>query len=220
MIGFVTGLQAEAKIIRGLPCLAVSGGGQADATRRKIDGLIGAGVQGLVSFGIAGATDPALKTGDIIVSATVIDAKGRHYPGDSTWLEKILTQLPGSHPGNLYGSDGIASTVADKAQILKQYGCIAVDMESHHTARAATRNHLPFIVIRAIADTASEQLPEALGAGVDADGKTQIWPVISALLMGRLSIGAVLRAGRSSGRAFASLRQCRPALEEFLVNRR
>ncbi|MDY0882841.1 hypothetical protein ACFPL7_07765 [Dongia soli] len=219
MIGVVTGLQAEAKIVRGLPCLVVSGGGRADMTRRKIDGLIEAGVQGLVSFGIAGAVDPAMKTGDVVVSATVIDAEGRRYVGDPAWLEKILSHLPGSHHGDLYGSDHMISTAADKAQILKQYACIAVDMESHHTARAATRHQLPFIVIRAIADTASEHLPEALAAGVDAEGKTRVWPIIAALLTGRLSIGAVLRAGRSSGRALASLRQSRPSLDRLFLKK-
>lgn len=216
MIGVVTGLQAEAKIVHGLPCLAISGGGRAEATRRKIDGLIEAGAEGLISFGIAGAADPALKTGDIVVSATVIDGEGRRYVGNPVWLEQVLSRLPGSHPGHLYGSDHMVSAVADKARILKQHACIAVDMESHHTARAATRYQLPFIVIRAVADTASEQLPEALAAGVDAEGRTQAWPIITALLTGRLGFGVVMRAGRSSSRALASLRQCRPALVQLL----
>jgi hopanoid-associated phosphorylase len=215
VIGIVTGLQAEAKIVRSLPCCAISGGGRAEVTRRKIDGLIEAGADGLISFGIAGAADPALKTGDVVVSATVIDADGRRYVGSSVWLEQLLSRLPASHPGHLYGSDRMVSAVADKAQILKQHDCIAVDMESHHTARAATRHQLPFIVIRAIADTASEQLPEALAAGVDADGRTQAWPIFAALVTGRLGFGAVMRAGRSSGRALASLRQCRPALDQL-----
>jgi len=216
VLGIVTGLQAEAKIVRDLPCRAVSGGGRADVTRRKIDGLIEAGAEGLISFGIAGAADPALKTGDVIVSATVIDAAGRRYVGNPAWLEQVLLRLPGSHPGHLFGSDHMVSAVAAKAQILKQHECIAVDMESHHTARAATRAQLPFIVIRAIADTASEQLPAALAAGVDADGRTQVWPIIAALLAGRLGIGAVMRAGRSSGRALSSLKECRPVLDQLL----
>lgn len=215
MIGFVTGLQAEAKIARSLPCLAISGGGRAEATVRKIDGLIEAGVEGLVSFGIAGALDPALKTGDIVVSATVIDAGGRRYVGDPAWLEKILAHMPKSYPGHVYGSDHMVSAVADKARILKQYGCIAVDMESHHTARAAMRQRLPFLVIRTIADAASDHLPAALGAGVDAEGRTHAWPIIAALLTGRLGIAAVLRAGLSSSRALTSLRQCRPILERL-----
>ncbi|HWU00513.1 MAG TPA: hypothetical protein VN229_22945, partial [Terriglobales bacterium] len=92
-LGVVTGLQSEARLVAGLPLRVISGGGQAEVTRRKIDTLIAEGVRGLVSFGIAGGLDPALRTGDLVVSATVVDAEGRHYAGSPAWLEQALGLL-------------------------------------------------------------------------------------------------------------------------------
>lgn len=218
MLGIVTGLQAEAKIVAGLPCRAVSGGGQAEATRRKAEQLVAAGATGLISFGIAGALDPTLRCGDLVLSATVFDGDGAGYVGDPGWLERALACHPQARAGHIYACDSIVSSAADKASIFQQKSAIAADMESHHMARAAARHGLPFLVIRTIADTAGEALPPAFSAGLDAEGRSRPWPIIAALLTGRLGLGEVLRVARSSGRALRSLKSCRPLVIALAAN--
>jgi len=215
MLGVVTGLQSEARLVAGLPLRVVSGGGQAEATRHKIDALIAQGVSGLISFGIAGGLDPALRTGDLVISATVVDAAGRHYAGSPAWLERALGLLPSCAAGHVYASDRIVETTAEKHRLFTTFDALAADMESHHVARAAERYGLPFLVIRAVSDTAGETLPAGLAAGVDADGGTRILPILAGLGTGRLGLAAVMQAGRSAGKALKALKQARPLLAQI-----
>ena len=71
MLGVVTGLKSEARLLRGTDLMCVSTGGRAHIARAKIDRLIGRGVRGLISFGIAGALSPELRTGDLVIADTV-----------------------------------------------------------------------------------------------------------------------------------------------------
>ena len=215
MLGIVTGLQSEAKLVAGLPHLVISGGGRADGTRQKIEALITRGVRGLVSFGIAGGLDPELRVGSLILSATVIDAAGRRYTGDAAWLQQARSVTPSAVAGPVYASDKIVESAAQKRDLFNSNAVIAADMESHHVARAAEQYGLPFIVIRTIADTAMEALPAAFGEGVDADGGTQVMPILKALMTGQLSLPAVIRAGRSAGQALSALRQGRLILQQL-----
>jgi adenosylhomocysteine nucleosidase len=214
-LGVVTGLQSEAKLVAGLPLRVISGGGQAEVTRRKIDTLIAQGVRGLISFGIAGGLDPALHTGDLVISATVVDAEGQHYAGSPAWLEQALGLLPSCAAGHVYAGDRIVETTAEKHRLFTTCNALAADMESHHMARAAERHGLPFLVIRAVSDTARETLPAGLAAGVDADGGTRILPILAGLATGRLGLAAVMQAGRSASKAFQALKQTRPLLQQL-----
>lgn len=215
MLGIVTGLKSEARLVAGLGAAVISGGGQATVTRDKIASLIAEGVTGLVSFGIAGGLDPALPVGALVISDTVFDASGYRYLGDTAWCGRAVSAVPGAVRGAVYASDTIVESAAFKDQLFRHLKTVTADMESHHVARAAAQHGLPFIVIRAVSDTATEALPAAFGEGVDADGNTRVMPIIRALLTGRLSFPAVLRAGSCASQALRALRQARPALQQL-----
>jgi hopanoid-associated phosphorylase len=217
MLGIVTGLQSEAKLLAGLPCAVISGGGRAEVTRRKIDALIAQGVSGLVSFGIAGGLDPQLHCGDLVISNTVIDGDGEVYDGDSAWLAAARAALPDAKTGQVFASDRIIDTTPEKRRLFEGRGVLAADMESHHLARVARQHRLPFLVVRSVSDTASETLPAALAAGVDEDGGTRIMPILLALLTRRLGLIEVMRAGRSASHALRTLRQARPLIERLVI---
>src|SRR5260370_19693468 len=74
----VTGLAAEACIVRRIGWRAVAVGGDADRTRRAIAQLIAEGASALVSFGICGGLDPALGSGALILPHAVSSEDGRH----------------------------------------------------------------------------------------------------------------------------------------------
>ncbi len=90
MLGVVTGLKSEAKLLRGLDVMCISTGGRAHIARAKIDRLVSRGMHGLVSFGIAGALLPNLRTGDLVIADRVVTERGEIWPAHQPWVEALL----------------------------------------------------------------------------------------------------------------------------------
>jgi adenosylhomocysteine nucleosidase len=278
VLGIVTGLKSEAKLLKGLNVACVSTGGQAREARRKIDRLIAEGATGLISFGIAGALSPELRTGDLIVADMVANDIGEVWQTHQPWLDALLASIeparngrrpddvphhaaarraegharttplwssegdvPESAPGStrapsvtsavrpgpaqgvngerkgvrvgaILGLDHMLSSPQDKADAFARRGALAIDMESHHVARAAGERNLPFIAVRAISDQADEALPAIMATFVNAEGQTKMSAVLAALIFRRVRLGALLRVGGGAKRAHRALFRCRGAL--------
>jgi adenosylhomocysteine nucleosidase len=99
-------------------------------------------VDGIISTGLCGALDPALRIGDIVVS------------GDAT----VETQAPCVR-GAFYSIDHVAVTAAEKRTLRNQTGAVAVDMEAATVQRKAAEWNLPFLCFRAVSDRAGDTLP-------------------------------------------------------------
>jgi hypothetical protein len=101
-IAVICGMRAEAALVpRGVAC-ACSGGRAArafDEARR----LLAEGAAGLLSFGIAGGLDPALKPGDLVLgTAVAVDEK--LLICESSWVEALIVGLsPPPRPSPLEG---------------------------------------------------------------------------------------------------------------------
>ena len=281
MLGVVTGLRSEAKLLRGTGLACISTGGQAHIARAKIDRLISRGVRGLVSFGIAGALSPELRTGDLVIADKVVSETGEAWAALRPWTEALLAAaangrsnprendvphhaaarrseghsasaplwssehdtptdvtpalsrgpsegqrlaakwIPaqgrddgrrGVRAGTILGLDCMLSSPEKKAAAFARTGALAIDMESHHVARAAAERGLPFVAVRAISDQADEALPPIMATFVDEYGQTRMSTVLAALLLRRVKLGELLQAGRASKRAHQALLRCRGAL--------
>lgn len=198
-LGIVTGMVAEARLLKGVECALVSGGGDVESTRRKVDSLIIGGATHLVSFGIAGALDPSLKPGDLLLATQVVLPDGTAIETSSTWREKAAEKIATAQSVPVAGASTAAATRPEKAALYRASGAAAVDMESHHVAVAAARHKLPFIVIRAVADTAEDELPPAALVGLNKEGRPAIGAVLLSLLGNPLQLPALLQlAGRSN----------------------
>ena len=114
--------------------------------------------------------------------------------------------------GAILGLDRLLSSPQEKANAFARTGALAVDMESHHVARAAAESGLPFIAIRTISDQAHEVLPAIMASFVNMEGRTKMSAVLAALILGRVSLRELLQAGRASRRAHRALLRCRGAL--------
>jgi adenosylhomocysteine nucleosidase len=99
-------------------------------------------VDGIISTGLCGALDPALRVGDIVVF------------GDKT----IETQAS-CRRGLVHSIDHVAITSAEKRTLRNQTGAITVDMETAAIQRKAAEWELPFLCIRAVSDRAGDTLP-------------------------------------------------------------
>jgi adenosylhomocysteine nucleosidase len=210
-LGIVTGMASEAQIF-GAEVLTVSAGGDADATRRGIAALIARGADRLVSFGIAGALDPSLQPGDLIIGSAVRTQDGERQPVDQKWLVQLSAQLPGARVADVVGSAGIAATATQKAMLHRDTGAACVDQESHWVADSAHANQIPFIVVRAIADRAGDNLPAAVLIGLDSSGNPRTGAVIRALLRNPTQLPGLIRVAFQTRTALNSLLRGRAAL--------
>ncbi|WP_347554269.1 hypothetical protein [Robbsia sp. KACC 23696] len=176
-------------------------------------------VMGLVSFGTAGALDPALRPGDCLLATGVADPSGTQQPTDTRWRTALAAALQSGtaatvrvHQTLIAGSDTAVSSADEKAACFARTGAAAVDMESHALAALAAEWGLPFLICRVVLDRADHSLPPAALAGLTADGRTVVLPVIGALLRQPAQLGSLLRLGRDAGTAQRVLKQIAAAL--------
>ena len=99
-------------------------------------------VDGMISTGLCGALDPALRLGDVVFSGNA----------------DIDTRAPFVR-GAIHTIDHVAGTAAEKRTLRNQSGAIAVDMESAAVERKAAEWNVPYLCIRAVSDRAGDTLP-------------------------------------------------------------
>ncbi len=205
--GFVVGLAAEARLLRGCGMVAIGGGLPAGAEQAALR-LAEAGAGALVSFGLAGGLDPALRSGDVVIAEAVWE-DGRIIAADPP----LCALLGGSTARLIAAAPAPVVSAADKQALFLSSGAAAVDLESGAVARVAARRALPFAVLRVICDPAQRDLPQAALAALDAQGAIGLGRVLAALLRkpgqlpGLLRLaGDARRARRVLARAAARLR--------------
>ncbi|MBX9795745.1 phosphorylase [Sphingomonas sp.] len=230
MILVACGLLREARLLGGAGIVAVPGGGDAARLEAALDAAAG-GARLIVSAGIAGALDPALKAGDIVLHVEPLPFRGGDGGGaapagaapvatphpcpspEGEGLSRALAAaLPEARHGAIIGQDRIAATAAEKAALYAATGALAVDMESHIAARVAARHGLAFAAIRAISDTAAHTLPPAALVGMKPDGSMALGRVLASLARRPAQLPALIATGRSAEAAFGALGRVHHAL--------
>jgi adenosylhomocysteine nucleosidase len=187
--------------------LALSGIGLA-AAATAAQALVNSGVSALMTFGMAGALDPALKPGSVVIPCELLGADGTRYPACRSWRERVavaVSPLCAVTEGNLLTSAQAIDTPAEKAAALRSTGAAAVDMESAAVAEIAARHNLPFIAVRVIVDTAADILPRAVVAASRA-GRVHFGRLIGGLILAPREIAALLRLAQRYRIAMRSLR--------------
>jgi 4-hydroxy-3-methylbut-2-en-1-yl diphosphate reductase len=107
--------------------------------------------------GVAGALDPSLRSGDVIVASEVRDEHGRILLRAAAPLAAELRRRGlRVHVGPIASSDHIIHGSA-RAK-LAESGALAVDMESAAIVRALHEQGLPIAVVRVIVDTVHSPL--------------------------------------------------------------
>jgi adenosylhomocysteine nucleosidase len=211
MIGVVTGLVAEARCLRQGQNRFVCTGGDSARARAGAERLVAQDVCALCSFGLAGGLHPGLPSGSLLLPERVITPSGALIETDTVWRERLdyLAVTEGLDPKRLtvLGSDEVAATPAAKAALFETTGAAAVDMESHAVGEVAMAARLPFVVVRVIADTHDEMIPNAARGALGEDGHIRPLAVLLELLRRPQETGPLIRLGRGSGRALSALRR-------------
>jgi adenosylhomocysteine nucleosidase len=200
-LAVVVGLAAEARIARrlGLP-VAISGGtaSGAEAAARR---LVLSGATELISFGLAGGLDPALRAGALLVpSAVLVD--GRSVPTDAALSQRLSDGVGGL----LLGATDVVAGAAAKRALFAATGAAAVDLESGAVARIATEHGLPFAVLRAICDPAERNLPPAALIALDRHGAIGLARVLGSVLAHPAQVPGLLALAADAAAARRALR--------------
>lgn len=135
----------------------------------------------VINIGWAGALQPYLQVGSIVAAQKICevsqDGRGRwlSLEADSPSLA-TLCAIDSVFPGTLLTISRVAS-IEEKQSLRQQYPeALAVDMESFSIAEICQERQIPVLILRAISDTLSFQLPESFGGSetaVDGQGHGQ-----------------------------------------------
>lgn len=210
LILVVTGLNREAGIAAGPGLLVVAGGGATATLRARLATVDPRTICAVVSFGIAGALDPALRVGDVVVP-------GRVLAGEEAWtcspdLREAWLARVDARPGDIAGVDAPVLDVAGKTALRGRTGAAAVDMESHAAAAYAAMHGLTFAALRIVSDAADRALPEVAGRAMRPDGSVDVLGVLRGLARDPSQIGPLVATARDAAVAFRRLRGVRGLL--------
>ena len=200
----VVGLTREARIVRGGARVLIGGRGLTATLAKRPAALL--------SFGLCGALDPALRIGDMVLGESVTTGNGR-FAADPAWTRELAACIPGARLTGIAAGDDIMGTRAAKASLRIRTGAGAVDMESHLVAQAAARLGVPFAVLRSVSDRADHAICGAAQAGFSIDGRPNVGAVVMALLSSPLEFPSLIRTARHAATAFRALDLCAAALD-------
>lgn len=172
-------------------------------------------VTAVLSIGFSGALAGQLEVGDLVLASELIgtDPAGNEiepaiYQPNQGLLRAATEALNATSlrvvSGPTATTPGIITTPANKQDLGRRTGAIAVDMESYWVARLASERGLPFLALRAISDAQADLVP-ALHQVLDADGNPGVRRLVPHLIREPGSLVALLRLARNAGRARRTL---------------
>jgi nucleoside phosphorylase len=145
--------------------------------------------RGVIMAGLAGALDPSLLIGDVVV-----DSSSNLEVPAGNWRR-----------GDIHTATQIIATVEQKKRLFAETGALAVDMENATARDFAARLGLPFLGIRAISDRADDPLDPTMLRWVNPAGGLRPTRVAADLCRRPGSIPSLLRLGRRSRVAVEAL---------------
>ena len=136
--------------------------------------------EAIINVGVAGALNPELHVGDIVISKDAVqhdfdttffgDEPGFvsvinkiHFEADETLMQaadRAAADLAIPHRiGRIVTGDQFIANADKKDWLVKQFQGDCTEMEGGAIAHACTMNSVPFVIIRAISDGASDGAP-------------------------------------------------------------
>jgi adenosylhomocysteine nucleosidase len=161
-------------------------------------------VRRLLVTGVAGALSLGLHPRALVI-ADQVRRQGQKGDGDgeefrsSPSLVEWAARACGARRGRVITTSAIAATVVAKAALDERFGDqgpAVVDLESAAYAGTAEASGVPWLVLRAVADTAEESLPALLEQCRDRDGGIRRFQVAGALLRDPRSLWLLLEMRR------------------------
>lgn len=187
--------------------LWVSGLG-ATRARAAAESLLAEGATALLSWGSAGGLAASLLPGNLILPKTIISSGRSVFAVEAEWHERLSRLLSGYqafHTGPLAESPTVLANPTEKKAFGKQYGAMAVDMESAAVAQVAGNAQVPFMVIRAVVDPIEMILPVSALQAIDEHGRVRPLSLMSGLLRNPAELFLLLRLSQNFRKALFTL---------------
>lgn len=162
-----------------------------------------AGVNLVVSSGLAGSLNLGLHQGEIVVPARIGNLRDAKGVALEPRIAEIAERYGARSIGTLLTADHIVEK-ADEKRRLGQFG-EAVDMESFHVASHFIQDGVSVSVLRAISDASDQDLPIDFGRCLTSKGHVKFGALSKELFGTPTKIPALLRFGRQSREAAQKL---------------
>ncbi|MBV8160415.1 MAG: hypothetical protein JO265_05785 [Acidimicrobiia bacterium] len=189
------GARAVAGSLAGLDVVATAVGVGTDAATATTERLLeSVSVPLVVVVGIAGASAPHLRVGDVVVPERVI-----HGPAGSTHTS--TGDLAGrDRQGTIHTHDELVVDAADVAALHRQ-GIVAMDMETGAIAAVCERNGVPWAAFRAISDTIDRPPDQDIMTMLNSDGTANVGAAMRFVARRPHRIPHLVSLGRNSAKA-------------------
>lgn len=164
----------------------------------------------ILSIGVSGGLAAGLEAGTL-VAATRIHSDIPEFESwnenknDASMRSELIPACGNIQCGKLITANSPVLTPHEKQSMHERTGALAVDMESIAVAHAAQKEGIPFGCIRAISDDSKRGIPQEALAGVDESGKTQLAPILKAIMKRPSLIFELIPMGRDYSRALKGL---------------
>jgi adenosylhomocysteine nucleosidase len=196
--------------------LCLSGIGYEPA-QTSANSLLELNVDALISWGVAGAINNSVGSGDVVIANSIIN-DDISYPTTHSWVEAISAGLDGSFckilNADIASSRDMCASVTDKKNLFNKTAALAVDMESVAIAEVAKKYHLDFLVIRSIADGADRGIPEAVKNYTDTLGNPELVKFILSCILKPTQICDIAHLANSYRAGLKSLISIAPELKK------
>lgn len=170
-------------------------------------------VRCIVVVGCAGALQPALRTGDLVVASAVglVDPAGQvqsHWPSADAGVAAAAKRAGLSvHVGPIVSSPMALLGAPAKAGVATS-GALTVDMETAAIMGVALQRRVPLVAIRVVIDECADEWPTGLDM-IDERGDVRVGPAVRAVLRHPRTMLSLLRQRTVCER---TLRAALPAL--------
>lgn len=168
------------------------------------------GPAGLVSAGTAGALDPNLAPGAVLLPERIRCRTGEVIDTDPQWRARVHAALTPHMPvntGELLDVNRVVRQPAEKIILHAQTSSTGMDMESAALGRIAVRIGVPFLIMRVVMDTAADRIPATALAGIAANGDIDRIALCADLLRHPGDLPALLLLLRRFRQAASALRR-------------
>jgi adenosylhomocysteine nucleosidase len=193
----------------GVECVLVESGIGAERAAAASEAILSAcSPRYLVSFGIAGAVEPEIHIGDVIVArnaATFEHGALGHIRALACLSKKAyqaVVHAVEAHGIRLFDGTAITTTGPQPPEsLLGTWTHPILEMETAAIADVAQKHGTPLLSIRSISDAPEEPIPMAVEDLVDENGTLRVARIAGRLLRHPSMLSRLIRVGRNGARA-------------------
>lgn len=149
----------------------------------------------LIASGFCGGTKDELHPGNLVI-----------VDNASELSKKARAILPDAMVGKIHSADRIIDPAADRYEIGRKHGAIAIDMETETIGRICAEKAIPMLTLRVVSDSPAAPFPAPPNVLFDSEKqRTKFLPLFSYIMQNPLSILNLVRFARQIAHAKGKL---------------